>query len=185
MLIASGHVALLLAGCAAISACGGLKMRTLDPRNPTSYIFSYPATDVRLAMERAFRGMGYRNLSFATATDNDPFVDSVFSIPQNVLDGYLYLTSGSLGFSSVYFLDGDPTSYHANVHLHFETVGEGKTKIDVRTITPRVVVGTDPSSHGGSAQYQLVEPTTIEEYELLRRIGEELGERAMPPVLRP
>lgn len=170
---------------ASLCACGGLTMKVFSPRNPTTYVFNHPMTDVRLAIERAFRARSYRNLTLATKAEDISFADSVFAFPENQFDGFLFLTTRDLGVSDVYKFNGEPSVYYANFHLHVEAVDERSTVVDVRTIDPSVVVGKGWSIHGPASRFQRVKPTTIEEYEILRRIGEELGEVTMPPTRRP
>jgi len=92
--------------------------------------------------------------------------------------------------SKIYQKDnGDSLEYEAWFYLHLEEVVKGKTKVSITTIEPKVVVGREllptPPHFVRKDKTLLVEPSTIEEYEILLKIGRLVGEQGMPPLQLP
>ena len=91
----------------------------------------------------------------------------------------------SMGLSSVYFVGGKAAPYLADFHLKIEDLGGERTRVEVETIDPQVIAGRAlmPGRHFTRPNiYVPVEATSIEEYRLLLRLGELLGEPGMPPA---
>src|SRR5687768_17101025 len=84
-----------------LTGCGGLKARQFSPPNPTTYVFNRSLTDVRLAMERAFKHRFYHGLHYKTH-DNRLTTDSVLGAEENRNDVILRGHSDTIGMSDVY-----------------------------------------------------------------------------------
>ncbi|HBX85524.1 MAG TPA: hypothetical protein DEH40_12560 [Marinilabiliales bacterium] len=116
--------------------------------------------------------------------------DTIFNKDENINDLVLStrnLKHATLGYSDVYFKGKKPLLYKAEFHLHFERINDTITKIKINTINPKVVIGKQRitmASHKGY-KYKTVEPTTIEEYKILLRIGKIAGEKKMPFINLP
>ena len=110
-----------------------------------------------------------------------------FDQPGGEDDLYLWFMHSPMALSEVYFVGGEPAPYVADFYLRVEPAGE-KTRVEVETVAPEVIAGKTllPRAHMSRANiYVAVEPTTVEEYRLLRGIGEELGGQAMPDLRLP
>ena len=100
------------------------------------------------------------------------------------------LSDGGYWKSKIYqkknavFLD-----YRVSFYLHLENIDENHTKVSIKTIEPNVIVGNDllPSPPHFIRNYKImvVEPSTIEEYEILLEIGKLIGEKEMPLLILP
>src|ERR1041384_3742043 len=94
-----------------------------------------------------------------------------------------------IGKSKVYFARGEALDYLAEFELHLIERGGKETEVRVRTLRPEVIngkkLGFGSCGPGLANRYVAVEPTTIEEYEILLRIGQALGEKDMPPLVLP
>ena len=94
-----------------------------------------------------------------------------------------------IGKSVVYFARGKPLDYLAEFHLHLVERGPKETQVDVWTHKPEVNLGKvfhfGTRGPGFAEIYVAIEPTTIEEYEILLRMGQLLGEKNMPPIIVP
>lgn len=89
--------------------------------------------------------------------------------------------------SKIYFTkDGDLLDYEAWFYLHLESIEKTLTKVKITTIEPKVIVGREllptPPHFGRNYKKIDVQPSTIEEYEILLKIGELVGEKGMPSV---
>jgi hypothetical protein len=85
--------------------------------------------------------------------------------------------------------DSGTLDYEAWFYLHLETLDEMKTKISIKTLEPRIIVGREllptPPNLVRKDKTMAVEPSTIEEYEILLEIGRLVGENDMPPLSLP
>ena len=94
-----------------------------------------------------------------------------------------------IGKSNVYFARGEALDYLANFEFHLLKRGDQETEVRVKALQSEVINGRQfgfgSCGPGFANRYVAVEPTTIEEYEILLRIGQALGEKDMPPLLLP
>jgi hypothetical protein len=111
----------------------------------------------------------------------------ILTKPENENDAYLFCTGSPFGESQVYFKDGHALIYFADFHIHLTVVEPRSTRVDIFTFDSSVVTGVDEtwSPHGPSFISVSVDPTTVEQYEILLRIGRELGIDDMPPLVTP
>jgi hypothetical protein len=90
-------------------------------------------------------------------------------------------------YSDVYYIANRPLLYNVGgFHLHIDSIDSNLTKIRVIVLDPKVVIGNQLfciPSHCGY-RYKKVEPTTIEEYKILYRIGKSIGQK-MPQIILP
>ena len=90
--------------------------------------------------------------------------------------------------SQIYYQEGVPLIYYADFHIHLIVLGERRTSVEIATLVPRIAVGVDTSFSpvaGAGLILDPVSPTTIEEYDILLRIGKELGIGNMPTLAVP
>jgi len=119
--------------------------------------------------------------------DADALSKNLLTKAGNENDAYLFGSTSSLGESQVYFKDGQPLIYYADFHIHLVAIGPQKTRVEISTYGSRVVAGLDKSwsPHGPSLIFVEVPPTTIEQYQILLGIGQQLGTTNMPPLVTP
>jgi len=106
----------------------------------------------------------------------------------NENDAYFYGTESPIGYSEIYFKDGQPLIYFADFHIHLSAVKSQKVRIDIFTYGSSVNTGMHAAwspAHGTKYVYVQIPPTTVEEYQILLRIGEQLGVKDMPPIVKP
>lgn len=113
----------------------------------------------------------------------------ILARPGNENDAYFDGTESPAGESAVYFTDGQPLIYYAGFHIHITAVGPKRTRVEIFTYDSSVAVGAEKAwtvhGHNISLITSNIEPTTVEEYQILLRIGEQLGEKNMPPLATP
>jgi hypothetical protein len=119
--------------------------------------------------------------------DGDSLAKGILSKPGNENDAYIYGGDTPVGESEVYFKDGQPLIYYADFHVHLTAASPKMTRVEIHTHDSNVVTGVNESwsPHGTSFTSVKVEATTIEEYEILVGIGEQLGAKGMPPLAVP
>jgi len=112
----------------------------------------------------------------------------IFEKSENQLDLYLSPTDNpAVSYSKVYKKFWKSLEYSAEFQLHFTSINKNETKIEVITHNPEVLYwGFDIFNTGHSyINFKKVKPTTIEEYEILLRIGNLAGEKDMPSLKLP
>lgn len=84
---------------------------------------------------------------------------------------------------------GDSLDFHAWFYLHLESIDDTHTKVSITTIEPEVIVGREilpsPPHFVRLDKKVKVEPSTIEEYEILLKIGKLVQEKDMPLLILP
>lgn len=96
----------------------------------------------------------------------------------------------NFGYSKMYFSnEGDSLKYNVEFYLALDSLDSNKTKVTIYTINPRIVIGRgllpEPPHFVRRNIYMSIEPTTIEEYEILLEIGKLTEEQNMPPLILP
>jgi hypothetical protein len=99
----------------------------------------------------------------------------------------LFGSTSPVGESQVYFKDGQPLIYYADFHIHLTPLDSKKTRVEIFTYGSSVVTGVDESwsPHGPAFIFVNVDPTTIEQYQILLGIGQQLRMTNMPPLVTP
>jgi hypothetical protein len=179
-----------------LAACGDPKVESkrLPSPNPTTYTFDAGIVEIHQAIRQLYEQQ-FRERSRYLFTPAFPGEDNLtdemaalFSQPGNENDAYFSYMHDPVGMSQVYSVAGEPVPYLADFHLHIASQGPGKTRIEVRTLRPEVLAGRTllPRHHMTRANIYLpVEPTTIEEYSILLKIGAIIGQTDMPPLFVP
>jgi hypothetical protein len=185
----------LLPGTYAVREC---------PPNPTAYEFHAGVPETKAAILRTFpRGFhfvtsrpagtparldaGYMPIDAAHKWASS-FGREIFSQPKNNDDVYLFSFTPLVGKSLVYQSGGEGLDYHATFHLHLTPVAAGRTRVEVFTLNPWVPCGRVFNVHAGSGYVPgiaKVKPTTVEEYQILLRLGSDLKEMGMPALQVP
>ena len=156
----------------------------LKDRNPTSFVFNFPSLEVRSKLKAKWQNVSSKYITFA---DGPSFAwgDKIFDKPENRNDAYVYNAADT---SKIYVSEDGPVYYHAEYHIHLTEVSENKTKVEIFTINPSISIGHKPFSqyiHMTPIEREVL-PSTIEEYEILLKIGEILGVKdSMPKIKLP
>lgn len=166
---------------------------TLHEKNPTSYVFNYDVKKMWDTIKSA-------NDDFERELDNtrpipltlhyigtDLFTEDsvIFVKPENRYDIVL------ISFHEQYKLyssEEGRISYSADFHIHLDSLDRNKTRVTIFTLYPTIFVDVNSIlQHApGPYNYYPVEPTTIEEYQILRAIGKKLGIiQTMPELILP
>jgi len=159
--------------------------------NPISYVFHTSKENLRnqliLEVDR-FREM-HLILHYRESGGEPLDTLEIFDHPSNRGDFYLEQEDFFIFKSHIYFVEGSAAEYQFGLHLHLDEVSNGLTRVTVETIKPRIVIGKQilpsPPHFVRQLRYKYVMPSTIEEYEILRQIGELLNEQGMPSVRYP
>lgn len=171
---------LLIIGCSSLP-----EERHVTP-NPTRYVFSCSMDTLRDTIISEFDVLKFKGMMLYYKGSSYPPLDTleIFEIPDNRKDFYLKSSFVWIGNSYVY----PSLKYTASFHLHLVQINNKKTEVIVNTIKPMVILGKEliPSFPHFARGYKFreVSPSTIEEYEILFRIGKSLGEE-MPEVIYP
>ncbi|MEZ5422879.1 MAG: hypothetical protein R2682_07265 [Pyrinomonadaceae bacterium] len=175
-----------------------IETKAFKDRNPTSYEFPGSLQDVRqkvISIFKDYRREYYKDFGqemsfFFTAEERSNALfakeTGIFDDDKNKFDLFLHSFGNMRLPSPLYFGGGKPLTYTADFQLHFSDADPGKTRIQVIAHRAKVFNGTVCCGmHGYMSNVVPVEPTTIEEYKILRIIGEELGLTDMPPTRYP
>lgn len=181
----------------------GFRTKSLEEKNPTSYVFHMPMDRLRNLIADDFTkdrsngkydlynipDMGIRQWDVHDADNpyNALIPEHIFDKPENNQDLYLISAqSPIISYSKIYLKFWKPLEYYAEFQLHCEPSSENKTKIEVITHRSRVHYFSFPLFSGHAyVNVRKVKPTTIEEYEILLRIGRLIGENDMPQLKLP
>jgi hypothetical protein len=176
-----------------------IETRALSQRNPTSYVFPGPVSEVRRKILTSFEDYELERDFSSTFSPNNPYLslslesrehavfsEHIFANPENQNDLYLHFFGDVINPSHVYFGRGKPLEYRATFHLHLTGAEVNHTQVSVITHDAAVINGSVCCGlHGTKSNYVAVEPTTIEEYKILLFIGRVLGVSDMPPLKLP
>lgn len=184
---------LLVAGFAMYHPSTSQSMKSA-PDNPTSYIFEFKIQTVSETIKKEFlRPPGYRYMQleyFGKDVILSSTAKKVFQDSNNRKDYYLHY-SNSIGKSKICFnRKGYALDYYAEFHLHLTAIDSTQTRVEILTIDPKVVTGRNilPSLPHlvRMDKTKSINPSSIEEYEILLKIGKSLGvEEKMPKIKLP
>jgi hypothetical protein len=160
-------------------------------KNPTSYIFNRRKYALKIDVLNALGGLKYRDMMLSYLGSSLTPMDTldIFYQEGNSDDFYLSSSKAFIGKSFVYKRGNEPLDYAASFHIQLNAVDSAKTEVIITTVKPRVVVGKEFWPQGPHfvrpLLYKNVPPSTIEEYEILLKIGGETGEKNMPTIIYP
>ena len=206
----ASRVTILLAfALAAVSCSHGvsrIETRSLPKPNPTVYLFPRPLEEVHAAAWQAFSSdHQWKEPIFgkSASTDSTARLEStllvesstnalsgkaVFADPANAHDLYLHSSHMPFVVSSVYRGRYGGLPFIATFHLHLADRGSN-TLVSVMASNAEVLNGTKfgigSCGPGQAWNCVKVQPTTVEEYSILRYLGRYLGVADMPAVILP
>ena len=168
--------------------------------NPTSYVYDFSEMEVRRVLDSCF-ALSRSQLSTKTSEKYRGGLKSL-----KILPGKEQVGDSSLRFSGIqdtlYPASSPPRSYvfrdrkgrflwaYAEYILRICPLEPFKTKVEVLLHDSHVTVGRklgfNPVSNGVFVpRNKPVFSTTIEEYEILKYVGNKLGQKGMPPIYYP
>jgi hypothetical protein len=166
-----------------------ITVKLLPAPNPTSFIFDRTIEQVDAALAN------YRDDSLGPLymADNPVSPDEVaiFANPDNQHDAYLDSGDANAANSAVYFFsNGQLCPYGKGLHIHVSKIDAGRTKVEVFTHKPWIFAGERiryvfPLGVHDRSIFIKVQPTTVEEYSLLRKLGAAMNVTDMPPLILP
>jgi hypothetical protein len=172
--------------------CSDIPERIADVKNPTSFVFNKSKLKVREAIIEKFGHLQFKDMILYFNGGKFRHIDTVgiFKQPGNEDDFYLAASNHfSIGRSCIYKMDNSALEYSASFHVHIVSIENNQTEVKIVTIKPRVVIGKDILPSGPhfvrQLKYYNVEPSTVEEYEILLTIGRALGQKGMPQLKKP
>lgn len=148
------------------------KEKLLVP-NPTSYVFDAGIEDVRKAILTRVED----SLDGNTVYAKEDYENDIFS--KNIKNDALLVNICDVK-SKMFFRFGKPLPYFPEFIIHLDSISEKKTNVVVYTSDTTIVVGGIGVPHFGYTWEKKVSPSTIEEYEILLLIGQQLGQEGMP-----
>ena len=169
----------------AIGKAFGQEHRTKQWREAQSAIWKGKGdASAQKALTEALRWQG---ADLIWKGEADVLTRGALAKPGTENDAYLSGGGTCVGESKTYFKDDQPLIYFADFHIHLTALDERKTRVEIFAYGSYVVTGLDESwsPHGPSLISAEVDPTTIEQYQILLDIGRQLGAKEMPPLLTP
>ena len=180
-----------------------VQTRPLLQSNPTSYSFPRPLAEVRAAAFQAYSldhqagqpifgksksAVQLETMLFIECATNAVFGEAVFRDPANTNDFYLHSMHSPFVLSSVYHGRNGGLPYIAAFHLHLTTDGSN-TLVSATALDTEVIngmkFGFGSCGPGYGWNCEPVKPTTVEEYSVLRYLGQYMGLTNMPDVVMP
>ena len=145
----------------------------LQSPNPTSYVFDAGIEDVRKAILTRVED----SLDGYTVYAKEDYDNDILS--KNIKNDALLVNICDVK-SKMFFRFGNPLPYFPEFIIHLDSISEKKTNVVVYTSDTTIVVGGIGVPHFGYTWEKKVSPSTIEEYEILLLIGQQLGQEGMP-----
>ena len=167
----------------------------MNSKNPTEYVFNTPIKNMHALIKKAngyiTKGgfiLSYKN-NFSSYVQVSPNISTTFNHDSAKYDFFLN-SYGPFCFSKIYIKsNGDSLKYSAGFFIHLDSIDINKTKASIITYKPHIEIGESLlplPPHGAHNPFlRHVNPSTLEEFEILLRIGFLLGENNMPPLILP
>jgi hypothetical protein len=170
--------------------------------NPTSYSFPYSLQKTHSLALEAFSidhqidkpifgklPLAFDSILSAETSTNAVFSENIFRDPANTNDIYLHSFHDPIAFSSVYHEQGTGLPFIAVFQLHLSATNSNETIVTIIASNTEVIdgqqFGIGPCGPGMANRYEPVQPTTVEEYIVLRYLGNYMGITNMPAVIVP
>ncbi len=165
---------------------------SMEGVNPINYCFNNNKEEVKEAINYLFSdyrhdGMGLYKFGDTTG---ESAVDSLLLLPSNI-DSRFIVPFGPIGNSKVYLAsNGDSLKYFIDCYeIEIDSIGAGRTDVSIITHGANIIYAYEclPSlpNFNRKAKYKSVEPSSIEEYEILLKIGKFLRTKEMPDITYP
>ena len=178
------------AGCG--SKTVAIEERILPNRNPTVYEFDAVISVIKHAIKAA-RGEKWRDAQpphqgtqIAWKGDGNLFAKHAYE-DSGISDvAFLYGMGDCVGKSQVYIKGGNGLTYYADFKVVLTPANNpSRTRVEIIAQRCRVETGTEWHSFARAGIFIDVDPTSIEEYQILLDIGKQLGIHEMPKLITP
>ncbi|HTS18750.1 MAG TPA: hypothetical protein VMP11_14340 [Verrucomicrobiae bacterium] len=207
------EIACILLAAFAVSCNRGvsrIQILALSQPNPTTYSFPLAVGDFHARAVEAFstdhqvkdpifpvppeatslRGEMLWSSNFSVELSGAGGVfSSVFTNLDNDNDIYLQNFDMPFTLSPLYRGRNGGLPFVASFYLHLVAASSSTTVVMVTAMDTRVIngehYGVGPCGPGYGWRYDPVKPTTVEEYTILRYLGDHVGISNMPPVILP
>ena len=173
-------------------ACNkGVLKTTLEKKNPTEYEFNVAIDSIHKMIVKN-RFLFFDQMPVRT-------IEQKLIIPMEIVEKLeksenkydMFIDSRFSNFKSYTYKnqDGENLLYLVSFYLHLDSVDINRTRINVETFEPELIRGYDllpsPPHFVRNPKRFIGEPSSIEEYSILLKIGKAIGERNMPSLILP
>ncbi len=152
---------------------------------PLSYTYNVPIEKVREKTMLFFRNTKFKKISFEIGYNT--FELTAMKIMKNENRNHFFINNlswNSTGRSKLYYTWWGKLKLYPSYHIILDSLSESKTKITIKSY-PEVKIGIYIFQNhlipNIAPKKVRVEPSSIEEYDILRNIGILLEEKNMPP----
>jgi hypothetical protein len=153
--------------------------------NPMTYVYNSPIAEVRENIGTVFSNGKFRGLDLEIGYNLIERETNKITGSQNrnhIFVNWFGLNS-SVGNSKIYYNCWGKLKLIPSYHIILDSLSENQTKIAIQSF-PKVIAGMDFSLNHMlpyiTSRKVNVKPSTIEEYEIIRMVGELSGEKNMP-----
>lgn len=169
------------------------------PDNPRSYTYTKGLEDVKNAIKEGFSKYQFRTMKLDSmhkvSINGKNYLKSALDIIEPASDSntndFILYSESSIGYSKMFFTKRmDSLLYYAGFRLHLNVIDANHVQVRIITIKPAVetskhIITAGPCGAYKTSQTRYVEPSSIEEYEILLIIGKKLGIQGMPSLVLP
>jgi len=157
--------------------------------NPLTYTYDFPIELVRKKVSETFssgasQGM-YVEIGYNKAESQLNGISPNENRNNFFINRIGFISSGE---SIMYYNFWGRLTLYPSYHIILDSISETRTRIRIESF-PKVKTGPKIETNHGipylSSYRVYVKPSTIEEYEIIRSIGNFLGQKNMPPVIMP
>ena len=157
----------------------------LEKRYPISYVYHVQIEKVRKKIFDIFSDYKFHNLELEIGFDS--IESEMIKITENENRNHFFVNwfgwDSSGEYSEIYYNCWGRLKLIPSYHIVLDSLSADKTKITIESF-PKVEAGTDFSLNHMlpyvTSRKVNVKPSTIEEYQIIRMIGEKCGEKNMP-----
>jgi hypothetical protein len=157
--------------------------------NPLEYNYNFPIDDVRRVMNVRFSDYKFRAMSYFVGYN---YVEQEMrKLTDTENSNHIFLNwygVASAGQSEIYYNLWGKLDLYPCYHIILDSLSGNRTRIRIESF-PKVKLGRMVDTNHGipylTSNRVEVKPSTIEEYEIIKIIGDDLGEKNMPVIIRP
>src|ERR1039457_5656566 len=161
-----------------------LRKNNIPGKNPVEYVYSISKDSMCKIISLKLK---VNNMMIWDAKHKNMVLNEISNLlekPNNKSD-FCIMPLDYIGKSKVYLqVNGDSINYWAWFYLHLDEIADGRTSVKIRTFESQLIIGRElipkPPHFIKGDKTISVEPTTIEEYQILLKLGNLVGEEKMP-----
>lgn len=177
-----------------LSSCYFKLTRKLPEKNPMEYVYNFPIFEVRKAIKINFSDNKFHGLSYnygQVEYINKSLGSVTLQGDQNniILEYDFDFYTHSKIKSEIYYNWWGRLKLYPHYHISLDSISPNKTKISVMSspkIKTGIAIGYNHGLPSTIGPYLVdVKPSTIEEYKIIKTIGDALNEKDMPAIKYP